>query len=66
MRLIVKLRGGYDEGASGSTFNRGQNYEHEWAGRWNDCFASQRYPHTWKIRKWLKRAIQAFTRRDLK
>ena len=43
MRLIVKHRGGYDEGASGSTFNRGQNYEHQWAGRWGDYYLMQKH-----------------------
>jgi hypothetical protein len=66
MRLIVKYRGGYDEGASGSSFNRSKDREHEWAGRWDDFFASQRYPRTWKIRKWLKKLMRVFTRRSRK
>lgn len=66
MRLVVKYRGGYDEGASGSTFNRGQNYEHQWAGRWGDFYASQKHPHTWKARKWLKKLTSAFTRHGRK
>lgn len=66
MRLVIQYRGGYDEGASGSTFNRGQNREHGWAGRWSDFYAAQRYPKTWKIRKWLKSLTQVFTRRSQK
>lgn len=55
MRLIVNHRGGYDEGASGSTFNRGQNYEHEWAGRWGDYYLMQKHPRTWRFRKILRK-----------
>lgn len=61
MRLIFHSRGGYEEGASGTTFNRNAFQQHNWCGRWGDYYASQRYPRTWKIRKWLKKITLVFT-----
>jgi len=56
MRLVVYARGGYEEGASGMTFNRSHMALNgqAWAGRWGEYFLRQRYPRTWMIRKAIK------------
>ena len=42
----------------GTSFNRSETKTHQWAGRWDDFYASQKHPRTWKLRKWLKKSYQ--------
>ena len=38
----------------GTTFNNVDIPISPWAGRWGDFYAMQRYPLTWRIRKFLR------------
>lgn len=57
MRLVVHQRGGYDDGADGSTFNRSVDPVKApvWGGRWDDYFRQQRHPIFWRLLKLIKR-----------
>lgn len=57
MRLIVYQRGGYDDGADGSTFNRSVDpvKAPAWGGRWDDYFRQQRHPIFWRLLKLIRR-----------
>jgi hypothetical protein len=57
MRLVVHQRGGYDDGADGSTFNRSVDpvKAPAWGGRWDDYFRQQRHPIFWRLLKLIRR-----------
>jgi len=55
MRLVVHQKGGYGDGASGTSFNREPVKPTHWGGNWDEYFRKQKHPIFWRLVKLLKR-----------